>query len=142
MNPLFTFVLGLLIGWLIEWLIDFFYWRTRYAEKEATYSQNMNSMSTTRTSSMGSVDLKSPPAVVEAVDVEPPVAKLMPDDLKLIKGIGTVIERRLNDAGVYTFEQLGNLSTAELRSILGNVIERLSNEESLLQQARDLARRK
>ena len=142
MNPLFVFILGLLVGWLIEWLIDFFYWRTRYAEKEAAYSQNMNSLSTTRTSSIGSVDVKSPPTVVESLNVAPPAAKVTPDDLKVIKGIGTVIERRLNDADVYTFEQLGSLSTAELRSILGNVIERLSNEESLLQQARDLARRK
>lgn len=142
MNLLFVFILGLLVGWLIEWLIDFFYWRTRYAEKEAAYAQNTNSISTTRTASMGSVDVKSPPAVVEFVDVEPPAAKVIPDDLKVIKGIGTVIERRLNEAGVYTFEQLGSLSTADLRRILGNAIERLSNEESLLQQARDLARRK
>jgi predicted flap endonuclease-1-like 5' DNA nuclease len=72
----------------------------------------------------------------------PPVAKVVPDNLKVIKGIGTVIERKLNEAGVHTFEQLGNLTAADLRKILGNTIERLANEESLLQQARDLARRK
>jgi hypothetical protein len=33
MNPVFTFILGLLIGWLIEWVIDYFYWRRRDAEK-------------------------------------------------------------------------------------------------------------
>jgi len=127
MNPLFTFILGLLVGWLIEWLIDFFYWRTRHAEKET--ADIYNTASATRTPS------------AEAVESQPAV-KVTPDDLKIIKGIGTVIERKLNDAGVYTFEQLGNLTSADLRSILGNVIERLSNEESLLQQARDLARRK
>lgn len=40
MDPLFTFVLGLLIGWLIEWLIDYFYWRRRYAEKSTEYGDD------------------------------------------------------------------------------------------------------
>jgi large subunit ribosomal protein L21 len=120
MNPIFMFVLGLLIGWLIEWVIDYVYWRRRYGEKEAQHVPK------TVTSEK--------PASVRAVPSTP-------DDLKVIKGIGTVIERKLNDAGISTFEQLGNLTPAQLRRILGNSIERLANEESLLQQARDLARR-
>ena len=127
MNTVFTFILGLLAGWLIEWLIDYFYWRRRYAEKETAYSRE-----TTAGSSIAPMrDVESIPAVQAA-----------PDDLKIIKGIGTVIERKLNEAGIYTFEQLGDLTPADLRRILGNAIERLANEESLLQQARDLARRK
>jgi predicted flap endonuclease-1-like 5' DNA nuclease len=125
MNPVFTFILGLLIGWLIEWIIDWFYWRRRYAEKEI------------------------PPAAVRAVPVPPvrveepkPAAKPARDNLQVIKGIGPVIERKLNEAGITTFEQLGNLTPNDLRRILGNAIERLSDEEALLQQARDLARRK
>ena len=128
MNPLFTLVLGILIGWLIEWLIDYFYWRRRYAESNAP-----RVTSTARTERASSS--------VSEVGVQP-VVKVVPDDLKAIKGIGPVIERKLNDAGVYTFEQLGNLTASGLRRILGNTIERLSDEESLLRQARDLARRK
>ena len=75
------------------------------------------------------------------MDASPP-PKVMPDDLKVIKGIGPVIELKLNDAGIHTFEQLGNLTASGLRRILGDAIERLSDEESLLRQARDLARRK
>lgn len=127
MNTLFTFILGLLIGWLIEWLIDYIYWRRRYAEKEVVSARQ--TMSESRVASVSTVE--SLPAV-----------KAAPDDLKIVKGIGPVIERKLNDAGIYTFEQLGNLTAADLRRILGNAIERLSDEESLLQQARDLARRK
>ena len=125
MNPLFTFILGLLIGWLIEWIVDWFYWRRRYVEKEPA------------------------PAAVRAAPVSParreepkPAARPARDNLQVIKGIGPVIERKLNEAGVTTFEQLGNLTPADLRRILGNVIERLSDEEALLQQARDLARGK
>ena len=127
MSPLFTFVLGLLIGWLIEWVIDYFYWRRRSPEREVVYAPQ--TMSESRVAPLG--------------DVEPrPAVKVVPDDLKVIKGIGTVIERKLNEAGIYTFEQLGNLTPADLRRILGSAIERLANEEALLQQARDLARRK
>jgi predicted flap endonuclease-1-like 5' DNA nuclease len=126
MNPVFTFFLGLLIGWLIEWLIDYFYWRRRYVPSpEAAVRRSVS-------------ESRIAPVVAE----EPPPAKVVPDDLKVINGIGPVIERKLNDAGIYTFEQLGNLTPADLRRILGNTIERLADEESLLQQARDLASRK
>lgn len=127
MNPVFTFVLGLLIGWLIEWLIDYFYWRRRYPEKETIHSQDI--ASGRHAASMGDGRTQAPTRVTR-------------DDLKVIKGIGPVIERKLNEAGIYTFEQLGNLTTAQLRRILGDMVERLSDEESLLLQARDLARRK
>ena len=127
MNTLFIFILGLLVGWLIEWVIDYFYWRRRYAEKEVVSARQTTS--------------ESRVAPVNTVEARPAV-KAAPDDLKIVKGIGPVIERKLNDAGIYTFEQLGNLTVADLRRILGNVIERLSDEEALLQQARDLVRRK
>lgn len=127
MNPLFTFILGLLIGWLIEWLIDYFYWRRRYPKKEGEHIP----------------DAAAAGEVSPVRDRKPDrTAEVAPDDLKLIKGVGTVIERKLNDAGIYTFEQLGNLTPAGLRRILGNTIERLADEESLLRQARDFARRK
>jgi predicted flap endonuclease-1-like 5' DNA nuclease len=127
MNPAFTFILGLLIGWLIEWLIDYFYWRRRYGEKEP---RSVVDKSSIRRAS-------SPP------DGKPSAsAKVVPDDLKVIKGIGTVIERKLNEAGIYTYEELGNLTPSGLRRILGNTIERLADEEALLRQARDFARRK
>jgi predicted flap endonuclease-1-like 5' DNA nuclease len=132
MHPLFTFILGLLIGWLIEWLIDYFYWRRRYTEKETRYVDTaVHAVHADR----------NPAPAVPDVDSRP-VVQAHPDDLKIIKGIGTVIERKLNEAGIYTFAQLGNLTPADLRRILGSAIERLANEESLLQQARDLARRK
>ena len=127
MNPLFTFVLGLLIGWLIEWLIDYVYWRTRYADTSTARVEEV---------------VVPPPAAAARVEEPAPAVPVVPDNLQTIKGIGTVIERKLNDAGIYTFEQLGNLTPADLRNILGKTIERLANEESLLLQARDLARRK
>ncbi|HSK67051.1 MAG TPA: hypothetical protein VK888_08980 [Anaerolineales bacterium] len=125
MNIFITFILGVLVGWLIEWVIDFVYWRRRFAQMETKSVSGRLS----ETDTMHQIQ----PAI--------PAASRR-DDLKMIKGIGVVIERKLNEAEIHTFEQLGGLSPAELRQILGNVIERLSDEESLLAQARQLARGK
>lgn len=61
------------------------------------------------------------------------------DDLVVIVGIGPVISRLLNNAGIFTFAELGALSAAELREIVGERIQRLANEEDILTQARELA---
>ena len=87
MTPLFTFILGLLIGWLIEWLIDYFYWRRRYAQTDPAHANQ--SAAVRRAASLQDQD--SPPVPV------------VPDDLKVIKGVGPVIERKLNEAGIYTY---------------------------------------
>jgi len=39
------------------------------------------------------------------------------DDLKIIKGIGPVMEKKLNNFGVYSFEQLGNLSNDDIENL-------------------------
>lgn len=122
MGSLSTFILGLLAGWYIAYL----YWRRRYVEKRAGYVPDIEPAS--RAAYIGDVEPRS-------------VVTASRDDLKVIRGIGPVIERRLNDAGIFTFEQLGNLTAANLERILGNTIKRLADEDALLQQARDLARR-
>jgi large subunit ribosomal protein L21 len=130
MNLFFAFVLGVLVGWLVEWLIDFFYWRRRHSEKEAKIrSQNI---------------ILSDRAAAPVVQSPKPVAPAAPspqDNLQIIKGIGPVIERKLNEAGVFTFAELGRLTAEDLRNILGKTIQRLADEDDLLRQARDLAGR-
>lgn len=61
------------------------------------------------------------------------------DDLEVIVGIGPVIARTLNNAGIFTFAELASLSINDLRGIVGNRIERLADEEIILSQARQLA---
>ncbi len=39
------------------------------------------------------------------------------DDLKLVKGIGPVMEKKLNDFGVYSFEQLGKLTSKDIDAL-------------------------
>jgi predicted flap endonuclease-1-like 5' DNA nuclease len=42
------------------------------------------------------------------------------DDLRLINGIGSVVERRLNGIGIYTYAQLAALSPADIAAAVGS----------------------
>jgi predicted flap endonuclease-1-like 5' DNA nuclease len=63
------------------------------------------------------------------------------DDLEIIDGIGPVISKILNNAGIFTFADLSVLTQEDLREIVGERIQRLANEEKILVQARRLAER-
>ena len=63
------------------------------------------------------------------------------DDLVEINGVGPVIANILYDAGVFSFADVGELTPADLREIIGERIERLANEEKILAHARELAGR-
>ncbi|NPA92022.1 MAG: hypothetical protein GXO55_11365 [Chloroflexi bacterium] len=118
-NVWLAFVLGLLVGWLIEWIIDWVYWRRKCRQLREELEQSLPSRSG---------DLWS------TVPLE--------DDLQLIKGIGPVISKKLNDAGITTFAQLAELTVAQLEEIIGEEIKRLADEEEILRQARELANRR
>ena len=133
MKPLFVFLLGVLVGWLIEWVIDFLYWRNRHASRVTEFTPITLEPAT-------KAEMPAPTPVI--VEPEPVIEEVIPDNLKIIKGIGPVIERKLNEAGIYTFGQLGNLTVDDLRNILGKTIQRLADEDDLLKQARKLAQQK
>ena len=57
------------------------------------------------------------PVTDENGGIAKPLGKV--DDLKLIKGVGAVLERRLNDAGIYHFWQIAKLRKAQMESLEG-----------------------
>ena len=81
--------------------------------------------------------------VTEKPVAEPPPAavpakgKITAEDLKVIRGIGSSMEKRLNQAGIFTFAQLAASTPEKLRQVLGNTA-RLAKVESWIAQARDL----
>lgn len=123
MNIAIALVLGLLIGWLAEWVIDWFYWRRPQAEPAPQPLENSAITAPQKTERS-----KTPPAD--------------PDDLIAIKGIGPVISKRLNQAGIYKYEQLADLTLDEFEEALGDLLQRFINERSILRQARELADKK
>lgn len=117
MNIAIALVLGLLIGWLIEWVIDWFYWRRPRDE-----TQRLPAATPVKTQK---VRYRTPPADA--------------DDLKKIKGVGPVIAKRLNQAGIYKFEQIAELTLDEFEEALGDLLQRFINERAILRHARELA---
>ncbi len=66
------------------------------------------------------------------------------DDLKLINGIGPVYEVKLNELGIYTFEQISKLKAAdrqELSAVDGITREKIEAEE-WVKQAKELLKNK
>ena len=66
------------------------------------------------------------------------------DDLKLINGIGPAYETKLNEVGIYTWEQISKLKAAdreELSAIDGITREKIESEE-WVKQAKELLKNK
>jgi predicted flap endonuclease-1-like 5' DNA nuclease len=63
------------------------------------------------------------------------------DDLKKIKGIGPIIEKRLNQAGVFTYKKLSKLDSSDLEAIVGNA-ERLADEKDMIKQAKKFTKKR
>jgi len=135
-----VFIFGLLYGWFIKVAFDRIY---RGNEIEDIRNENASLMEYIRTleSQLQAKSLESK-SVRRAVSQSEPVQTAnTKDDLKMIKGIGPAIEKKLNQAGIHTFEALARLSTEELEDILGTT-KRLVQEGNLITQAKQLAGQK
>ena len=134
MNLVGMFVLGLLTGWLVEWVIDWFYWRSRHyrlASENAHFRERITSLES---------EQRKWPAAPQATALTEDQGR---DNLQAIKGVGPVFAKRLNEGGVYTFEQLSRLTPGQLEEILGELFKRFfSKQETILAQARELAQQK
>lgn len=120
MNIAIALVLGLLIGWLIEWVIDWFYWR-RPRQETVSLSASL-------------------PVPTQRIRYSSrPVGA---DDLKKVKGIGPVIEKRLNKAGIYKYEQIAELTPDEFEEALGDLLQRFISSRNIIRHSRELAEQK
>ena len=133
MNIAAAIVLGVLIGWLVEWVIDWFYWRGRM-DNAAGENNNLKE----RIAALEEeIDRRS-----ASVDITAITDKKGNDNLQAIKGIGPVFAKRLNEAGVYTFEHVSRLTLKEMEEILGTLFQRFfSKENIILAQAKEFAER-
>lgn len=138
-----VFIFGLLYGWFIKVAFDRIY---RENEMEDIRNENASLREYIRM-----LESQLQPKPVESKSVkraasgpEPVLSKpVQPantrDDLKVIKGIGPAIEKKLNQAGIHSFEALARLSNEELENILGTT-RRLVQEGNLISQAKKLAK--
>ena len=138
-----VFVFGLLYGIFFKYAIDRIY---RGNDMEDLRNENVSLQEYIRTLESKLQARSSEPKSVAPSILQPAPVQAAPaqtvnqkDDLKVIRGIGPAIEKKLNGAGIYTFEALAQLSMQDLEGILGNA-RRLAQEGDLIAQARQLAR--
>ena len=138
-----VFIFGLLYGWFIKIAFDRIYRDNDMEDirNENTslreYIRSMESKLQARASEPKSITPSMPQP--ERSQFEPMPTTNIQDDLKMIRGIGPAIEKKLNNAGILTFEALAGLSVEELEHILGNA-RRLAQESDLIKQAKKLAK--
>jgi large subunit ribosomal protein L21 len=150
-----VFVFGLLYGWIIKIAFDRIYRDNEIEDirnenaslkdyiqtlERQAQSRSLEATSMRERSAPQALPVESPPEW-EAT-VEPVQETSEKDDLKIIKGIGPAIERKLNNAGIQTFAALARLTKKDLENILGSQVKRLQDENDLIAQAKKLARRR
>ena len=145
MKVLKVFVLGLLYGWLVKFTIDRIYRDNKIADntKENIFlKEHIRSLETAlQPKSLEAQSVSRP--VTQPVEQSGPVQTgTRKDDLKRIKGVGPAIEKRLNNAGIYTFAEIAQLTPEELQERLGNTKLISISTGNLIAQATKLARQK
>ena len=140
-----VFIFGLLYGWFIKVAFDRIYGGN---EIEDIRNENASLKEYIRTleSQLQSKPVQAPPIKVSPAQTTSAQPAPVPtedkkDDLQAIRGIGPVIEKKLNNSGIQTYEALARLSPQELENILGNT-RRLVQEAELIKQAKKLAGKK
>jgi predicted flap endonuclease-1-like 5' DNA nuclease len=147
MKVLKVFFAGLLYGWFMKWIIDEIFVRDQYrmiTNENAELRERIQFFEAIKPSQTLSPPL--PVARPQPLQSAEPVAPLpsvgtssQKDDLKLIKGIGPQMEKKLNNAGVMTFAQMSRLTTTDLQNILGLSKRVTQNADNLISQARKFA---
>jgi predicted flap endonuclease-1-like 5' DNA nuclease len=131
MKAIKVFVLGLLCGWLYKWIIDKVYTdiQINIIATEDQLAMQYDEL----------LEIKE-----QAVPVTKPTRpKTKKEILEVLKGIGPASVKRLNKAGVFTFDDLALLKPEELRNILGNVLKRAAiPENQVIEEARKFAQQK
>jgi predicted flap endonuclease-1-like 5' DNA nuclease len=131
MKAIKVFFLGLLCGLLYKWIIDKIY--TDVQIQDITIEDPLP---------IGYGEL--PETKEQALPVNKAMRpKTKKEILEVLKGIGPASVKRLNQAGVFTFDDLALLKPEELRAILGNVLKRAAiSENQVIAEAKRFAEQK
>lgn len=141
-----VFFLGFLYGWFMKWIIDEIYTKDKYrmiTNENVLLKERIKRFEQQRSLESKSVQ-RTLPQPVEPAPTTKSVrrATSAKDDLKKIKGVGPQMEKKLNDAGVNTFEQMSRLTTTDLQNILGISKRVVQSADNLITQAKKFAQQK
>lgn len=157
-------VAGAIVGFVVEWLIDEAYRKNRelrrqlleeegarVTEAAVAVAPSSDAAAETLADSLLRRDeqMREMSAQLSARETEldrledafDEYRQTHPDDLTVIKGIGSVYQWKLRDAGVHTYAQLARSDPAQLRRMLDVEEWQQVGVESWIEQARDWAQR-
>jgi len=143
MKTIGAFLLGLFSGWLVKSMIAEADWRHRIqalASENAFLKDRIRSLEVQIKSKSLEAKSRTRPVTQPVEQPRPVETDTRKDDLKLLKGVGPAIEKRLNNAGIYAFADIVQLTPAELQEMLGNT--RRVPASNLIAEAKKLARQK
>ncbi len=137
-------IIGLIIGWVVEWIIDWLFWRRRNAASDAEISRMQREFQDSDATIKQLQDrLADSDATISALRQQ--LAELSAkvsnkkDRLEMVKGIGAVFAKKLNDAGITTFEQLAQQSPERIREIIQPQEWQKVEPEAWIAQAKSFA---
>jgi predicted flap endonuclease-1-like 5' DNA nuclease len=131
MKVIKVFFLGFILGVLYKWIVDKIYTDTEInlIAIEEPLAMDYGKLLDTKEQLMA--------------EVKPVRLKTKKEILEVLKGIGPASVKRLNRAGVHTFDDLAQLKPEELRNILGNMLRRAGITESqVIAEAEKFAQQK
>lgn len=131
MKTVKVFFLGFILGVLYKWIVDKIYTdiEINLIPTEDPLTIDYSKLLDTKEQLMAEVKPVRPKTKHEILDV--------------LKGIGPASVKRLNRAGVHTFDDLAQLKPEELRNILGNMLRRAGITESqVIAEAEKFAQQK
>lgn len=138
-------ILGIAIGWVGEWVIDWLFGGEKKEEAAPTRTVDLDlqnklaaleSEKDSLTARLQAALNKEPEVVVKETVKE---VIMIPDRLQKIHGIGDVFTRRFNEAGVYTFAQLAEISPERAREIIKPEEWQAIEPEQWIDEARQFA---
>ena len=136
MKVIKLFLLGLILGLFYKWLTSRVY---TDIEIRTTTTEDPLDMDPLKTNYSKLLDTKEQ----LMAEVKPAPTKTKKEILEVLKGIGPASVKRLNKAGVHTFDELAQLEPDDLRAILGNVLKRAGiTERQVIAEARKFAQQK
>lgn len=131
MKAVKVFFLGFILGALYKWIVDKIYTdiEINLIPTEDPLAIDYSKLLDTKEQLMA--------------EVKPVRLKTKKEILEVLKGIGPASVKRLNRAGVHTFDDLAQLKPEELRNILGNMLRRAGITESqVIAEAEKFAQQK
>ena len=127
------FLFGVLYGLFLKWVFDQVY-RNNHPTRTLAVDLILKD----------EIELFDEPVIVESKPAPQKATRAATkpasrkDDLKKIKGVGPAMEKKLNAAGIHTFDQFTRLSVKELQAIVGTSKRIAENANDMIAQAKKL----